>query len=116
MTCTRSRRETRQRVIDLRPIHTAFVGAKVRPVLVLTRAVALGNLTWVSVAPITSTIRGIAVEVPVGPRNGLGHDSVVNLDNVVTIRKSDLGGRIGCLLSGQEPELTAALHAAYDLD
>ena len=84
--------------------------------LVLTRAVALGHLSWVSVAPITSTIRGIAVEVPVGPRNGLGHDSVVNLDNVITIRKSDLGGHIGYLLSGQEPELTAALHAAYDLD
>ena len=77
---------------------------------------ALGYLTWVSVAPITSTIRGLAVEVPVGPRNGLGHDSVVNLDNVVTIRKSDLGVRIGYLLAAQELQLTAALHAAYDLD
>ena len=84
--------------------------------LVLTRAVAPGQLTWVSVAPITSTIRGLAVEVLVGPNNGLDHDSVVNLDNVVTIKKSDLGGRIGYLLSAQEPELTAALHAAYDLD
>ena len=34
----------------------------------------------------TGTIRGIAVEVPVGPRNGLGHDGVVNLDNVITIQ------------------------------
>lgn len=101
---------------DLRPIHTALVGTKVRPVLVLTRAVALGYLTWVSVAPITTTIRGIAVEVPVGPRNGLGHDSVVNLDNIVTIRMTDLGRRIGFLLPAQEPMLTAALHAAYDLD
>ena len=41
---------------------------------------------------------------------------MVNLDNVVTINKSDLGARIGYLLSAQEPELTAALHAAYDLD
>ncbi len=103
-------------MIDLRPIHTAFVGAQVRPVLVLTRAVALGYLTWVSVAPITSTIRGLAVEVRVGPRNGLGHDSVVNIDNVVTIKASDLGARIGYLLSAQELQLTAALHAAYDLD
>jgi mRNA interferase MazF len=103
-------------LIDLRPIHAAFVGAKVRPVLVLNRAVALGYLSWVSVAPITSTIRGLAVEVLVGPSNGLDHDGVVNLDNVVTINKSDLGARIGYLLSGQEPELTAALHAAYDLD
>ena len=84
--------------------------------LVLNRAVALGYLSWVSVAPITSTIRGLAVEVLVGPSNGLDHDSAVNLDNVVTIKNSDLGGRIGYLLSGQEPELTAALHAAYDLD
>jgi len=78
--------------------------------------VALGHLTWVSVAPITTTIRGIAVEVPVGPSNGLGHDSVVNLDNIVTIRKTELRRHIGFLLPTQEPMLTAALHAAYDLD
>ena len=54
--------------------------------------------------------------MPVGLRNGLGRNSVVNLDNVVTIRKSDLGGRIGYLLSAQELQLTAALHAAYDVD
>ena len=84
--------------------------------LVLTRAVALSHLTWVSAAPITTTIRGIAVEVRVGAANGLGRDCVVNLDNVVTIKSSELGERIGCLLSAQEPKLMAALHGAYDLD
>jgi len=100
----------------LRAIHLANVGTKVRPVLVLTRAVALRHLHWVSVAPVTSTVRGIAVEVPVGRRNGLDHDGVASLDNVQTIRRETLGRVVGYLLWEQEPALTAAIRAAYDLD
>ena len=99
----------------LRPIHVADVATKARPVLVLTRGIALPHLRWVSVAPITSRVRGIAVEVPVGPGNGLDQDSVVNLDNVQTIAATALGRRVGFLHPRQEEALTAALHAAYDL-
>jgi mRNA interferase MazF len=99
----------------MRPIHLARLD-KTRPALVLTRAVALPHLTWLTVAPITSRIRGIAVEVAVGPVNGIDHDAVINLDNVVTIRASDLGRRIGRLLPAQELALSAAIHAAFDLD
>ena len=56
------------------------------------------------------------VEVPVGPVNGLDHDSVVNLDNVATIPRSQLGQRIGWLLPSQEAALSAAVQAAFDLD
>lgn len=100
----------------LRAIHLADVGTKTRPVLLLTRAVAVHHLHWVSVAPITSTVRGIAVEVPVGPRNGLDHPSVANLDNIQTIRRETLGRVVGYLLTEQEPVLTGAIHAAFDLD
>jgi len=99
----------------MRPIHVARLD-KSRPVLVLTREIALGRLTRVTVAPITSTVRGLAVEVPVGPVNGLDHDSVVNLDNVVTIPRAQLGQRIGWLLPSQEEALSAAVQAAFDLD
>jgi mRNA interferase MazF len=99
----------------MRPIHVARVD-KSRPVLVLTREVALGRLTRVTVAPITTTVRGLAVEVPVGRANGLDQDSVVNLDNVVTIARSQLGQRIGWLLPSQERALSAAVQAAFDLD
>lgn len=99
----------------MRPIHVAQVDTS-RPVLVLTRVIALTRLTRVTVAPITSTVRGLAVEVPVGPANGLDHDSVVNLDNVATIPRSQLGQRVGWLLPSQEGALTAAVQAAFDLD
>jgi mRNA interferase MazF len=54
--------------------------------------------------------------VPVGPANGISHKSVVSCDNIVTIDKAALGDRIGYLFSAQEPLLTAAIHAAFDLD
>lgn len=99
----------------MRPIHLAKLD-KTRPVLVLTRALVRPHLTRVTVAPITSTIRGLSTEVLVGPLNGLDHDSVVSCDNLLTVPKSVLGRRIGRLLPEQELSLTAALHAAFDLE
>ncbi len=52
----------------------------------------------------------------IGPENGLDHTSAVSCDHVVTIPKAALGRQIGRLLPGQEPALTAALHAAFDLE
>jgi mRNA interferase MazF len=98
----------------MRPIHLARLD-KTRPALVLTRAIAVPHLNWVTVAPITSRIRGIGVEVPVGPMNGLDDEAVVNLDNVATIRVADLGRQIGRLLPEQELALSRAIHAAFDL-
>jgi mRNA interferase MazF len=70
----------------------------------------------VTVAPITTTIRGLSTEVPVGPPNGLEHRCVISCDNIVTVPKSALGRQIGYLLPAQEAALTAAIHAAFDLD
>ena len=99
----------------MRPIHVATLD-KARPVLVLTRELVRPHLSRVTVAPITSTIRGLSTEVPVGPANGLEHDSVVSCDNVVTVPTSALGRQIGRLLPEQEVALTVALHAAFDLE
>src|SRR3712207_2497586 len=98
----------------MRPIHPAHLD-KARPVLVLTRELVCPHLSQVTLAPITSTIRGLSTEVPVGPANGLDHPSVINCDNVVTVPKSALGRQIGRLHSEKEVALTAALHAAFDL-
>ena len=86
-----------------------------RPALVLTRRSKLHLLTWVTVAPITSTIRGITSEVAVGPRNGLDHESVVSCDNITTVRMSAVGGTIGLFFDDQEPALAAAISDAFDL-
>jgi mRNA interferase MazF len=99
----------------MRPIHTARLD-KTRPVLVLTREVVRPYLTRVTVAPITSTVRGLSTEVPVGPRNGLDHGSVISCDNIVTVPVTTLGRQVGFLLADQEDDLTAAIHAAFDLD
>jgi mRNA interferase MazF len=98
----------------MRPVHLARLD-KTRPALLLTRELAVPHLKWVTVAPITSRIRGIGVEVPVGPRNGIDHEAVVNLDNVMTIPVANLGRQIGRLLPGQELALSHAIHAAFEL-
>lgn len=99
----------------MRPIYTARLDKK-RPVLVLTRELVRPHLTNVTVAPITTTIRGLSTEVPVGSLNGLARRSVVSCDNIVTIPASALDRQIGHLLPAQETALAAAIHAAFDLD
>jgi mRNA interferase MazF len=99
----------------VRPIHTARLD-KARPVVVLTRELVRPHMARVTVAPITSTARGLSTEIPVGPANGLDHACVVSCDNIVTVPKSALGHQIGYLLPAQEAALTAAIHAAFDLD
>jgi mRNA interferase MazF len=47
---------------------------------------------------------------------GLDQACVVSCDNIATIPTSTLGRQIGYLLPGQEAVLTAAIHAAFDLD
>lgn len=89
---------------------------KTRPALVLTREAARAAMIKVTVAPITTTIKGLSSEVRVGPDNGLDHDYVVALDNVVTIPVSLLGRTVGYLSAAQEVQLAQAMVLAYDLE
>ena len=68
---------------------------KRRPVLVLSRQEVIGLLHTVTVAPITSTIRGAPSEVLIGIDEGLKHDSAINLDHLQTIDQARLKGFIG---------------------
>jgi mRNA interferase MazF len=99
----------------MRPIRSARLDTT-RPVLILTRELVRPHLNRVTVAPITGTIRGLSTAVPVGAANGLDHDSVVSCDNIVTVPVSALGRQLGYLLPAQELQLSAAIHAAFDLD
>ena len=65
---------------------------KQRPVLVFTRDDVIPLLHTVTVAPITSTIRGAPSEVLVGEAEGLKYDSAVNLDHIQTVGNSGLRG------------------------
>lgn len=99
----------------MRPIHIAQLD-KTRPALILTRELVRPHLTTVTIAPITTTIRGLSTEVPVDAANGLAGPSVVSCDNITTIPASALGAQIGVLLDRQEPALGDAILAAFDLD
>jgi mRNA interferase MazF len=99
----------------VRPIHVARLD-QARPVVVLTRELVRPHLARVTVAPITSTIRGLSTEVAVGPANGLEHRCVISCDNIVTVPRTALGRQLGYLLPGQEAELAVAIRAAFDLE
>jgi mRNA interferase MazF len=99
----------------MRPIHIAHLD-KARPVLVLTRELVRPHLATVTVAPITTTIRGLSTEVPVDAANGLAGPSAVSADNITTISADALGAQIGVLLDRQELALSHAIQAAFDLD
>lgn len=91
-------------------------GLGARPVLVVTRQAAIPVLSSVTVAPITSTVRGIASEVPLDSEHGLSPPSVASCDNLLTIEKTLLIGRRGALAPEDAPRLDAALRFALQLD
>ena len=85
-----------------------------RPVLLLTRSPAYAYLNKVMVAEITSTIRGIPQEVPLGAAEGVRAPSVANLDNVHVIPKALLGTRLGAIDPIRHREVKRALGYALD--
>ncbi len=68
-----------------------------RPVLVLTRQDMIGRLATVTVAPLTTTIRGVASEVVVGIEVGLREPSAINLHHVATVPRAGLRSYVGTL-------------------
>jgi mRNA interferase MazF len=64
---------------------------KRRPVLILTRDSVIGYLNEVTVAPITTTIRGIPSEVRLSEEDGLSQASAVHFDHLQTVPKSKIG-------------------------
>jgi mRNA interferase MazF len=99
----------------MRAIHVAQLD-KARPVLILTRELVRPHLRTVTVAPITTTVRGLSSEVGVDATNGLTEPSVVSCDNITTIPTDAVGEQVGLLLDSQEPALREAIMAAFDLD
>ena len=99
----------------MRAIHVAQLD-KARPVLILTREVVRPHLATVTVAPVTTTIRGLSTEVPLDVANGLAGPSVVSCDNITTIPRRVVGAQVGLLLDSQELALAEAIRAAFDLD
>ncbi len=87
---------------------------KRRPVLVVSRNEAIPVLHNVVVAPVTSTIRDIPTCVPIGPDEGIDHDSVATFDNMAAVPKALLTIRLGSLGSSRRRLICSALRALAD--
>lgn len=64
------------------------------PVLVLPRNSALAYLSTVTVAPVTSTIRGVPSEVVQDEEDGMKSPCAVNLHNAVTVSQKRMRKRV----------------------
>ncbi|HEV2322761.1 MAG TPA: type II toxin-antitoxin system PemK/MazF family toxin [Terracidiphilus sp.] len=89
---------------------------KKRPVVVLTRDSAIAYLSTVTVAPITSTIRGVPSEVLLNEEDGMNRPCAVNLHNPVTVVQDKLGKRVAQLTSMRMHEICAALRFSLGCD
>lgn len=83
-----------------------------RPVVLLSRDEAYAVRNAVTVAEVTSTIRGIPVEVELGPEDGHPKKCVVNLDTIVTVRKDLLIERIALLRDEKIEQINSAIKFA----
>ena len=76
----------------------AQVGRKRRPVLVLTRPEVIDVRELVTVAEVTTSIRGLAAEVAVDHSEvGLDRPSVINCDGIHTVAQAALTGPVGAI-------------------
>jgi mRNA interferase MazF len=89
---------------------------KKRPVIILSRDSIIPYLGEVTVAPLTSTIRGIPSEVLVTQSDGVAHDCVINLDHVQTVSKDKLGKLITTLSFTKMEKIKNALLFALGFD
>ena len=87
-----------------------------RPVVLLSREEAYSVRALVTIAPVTTRIRSIPVEVPLGPGEGLDRPCVANLDTITTIPKGTLTRRIARLSPAKIGEIDEALRFALGLD
>ncbi|HUT51792.1 MAG TPA: type II toxin-antitoxin system PemK/MazF family toxin [bacterium] len=87
-----------------------------RPVVLLSRDEVYVFRELVTIAPVTTRIRNIPVEVALGKSEGLPKRCVANLDTITTIPKKCLVERIGPLPAEKVKELDNAIRLALGLD
>jgi mRNA interferase MazF len=89
---------------------------KKRPVVVLTRDSSIGLLSRVTVAPVTSIVRGVPSEVVLTESDGMKSVCAVNLHNVITVETAHVGRRVAFLSETRMREVCSALRFALGCD
>ena len=87
-----------------------------RPAVLVSREESYSVRSRCIVVPLTRTARGIPTEVRLGPADGLSKAGVANADEIVTIPRTLLRGRITALANSRIVELDRALSFALGLD
>jgi mRNA interferase MazF len=87
-----------------------------RSVVLISRQRAIQVREAVTVAQVTTVIRNIPSEVPLGKEDGLPKSCVVNCDVLQTVPKSLLSNRIAHLSSEKRNQLDEALRFSLGLD
>ena len=75
----------------------------------LTRDSIIDRLSRITVAPLTSTIRGVASEVVLGADDGMKDACAINLHNIVTVPKAGLGRLLVSLDAPRLDQVCAAI-------
>lgn len=88
---------------------------KRRPVVILTRDYVLEYLGEVTVVPVTTTVRDIPSEVPLGDGEGMPQACAVNCDHIQTVAKGKIGALIATLSAAKMREVSIAIRFALDL-
>ena len=86
-----------------------------RPVLLLSRDEAYAIRSQITVAPVSTRIRDIPAEVPLGPRDGMPRACAVNLDSIATIAKASLRDQLTSLSPRNMRAVDEAIHFALGL-
>ena len=84
--------------------------------LLLSRNEAYAVRELVMVAPLTTRIRGIPSEVPLGNEDGVSRPCVINLDTIATIARASLRERLTALSADKLRDVEEALHFSLGLE
>jgi len=84
--------------------------------VVLTRQSVIPYLSTVTVAPVTSTIRGVPSEIVLDEEDGMKAPCAVNLHNAVTVPQTQIGKLVAQLSHKRMNEICAALRFSLGCD
>lgn len=86
-----------------------------RPAVLISRNQAYEVRNRITVVPLTRTIRGIRVEVPLGPADGVSRASVANADDISTVPKTWIEQYLTTLAPAKMAAVDKAIKFALDL-
>ena len=86
-----------------------------RPVVLLSRDAAYDRRELITIAPLTTRIRNLKSEVPLGRAEGLKKKCVANLDTITTIPKAVLDKKVTSLPRSKVHEIDEAIGFALGI-